>query len=263
MEFTPVAHLERRLRGLTIGHKIHFLECTDSTNTVALSLAREGASEGEVVITDRQLKGRGRLAGRRWQSPPGRNLYMSVILRPPLPPSRAASLTLVAGVSVAEALDRYCPDRVELKWPNDVLIEGKKVCGILTEMMTRGKEIECVVVGIGVNILMKRDEFDPEFRDKATSLLEASDHPPDRRQVTEEIIRKLDHWYGIFLRDGFRPVRERWLHFASLLGRHVTVENLNSRERGVVAGIDEEGALLLRGDDGRVVSVLSGDVSPS
>ena len=261
MERFSASELEQRLAGVTIGSRIHFLESTDSTNTVALDRANAGAAEGEVVIADQQLQGRGRVAGRRWQSPPGRNLYASVILRPPLRPEKAASITLMTGVAVAEVLDRFCPGRVTLKWPNDVLIDGKKVSGVLTEMRMKDNKIDCVIVGIGVNILMERDEFDPLLRNQATSILEAARELPDRVEVTTDILRSLDFWYSLLIERGFAPVRERWTQFAAVTGKQVIVENRGARESGLVLGIDEDGTLLLENEEGGVTRVLSGDVT--
>ena len=177
MDSTSVTGLQSNCSTGLVGRTIHYLDSVDSTNTLALKLAREGALEGEVVLADHQLKGRGRLPDRNWQSPPGRNIYFSVILRPPLKPSRSPALTLMAGVAVSRVLSEYCPGRVTLKWPNDVQIDGRKTAGILTEMRMRGDSIDCVIIGIGVNVLMDRDEFDEAIRDRATSLKEESLRP--------------------------------------------------------------------------------------
>ncbi len=256
----PYTELQRRLAGTRFGGTVHFLETTGSTNTVALELAGAGAPEGDVVIADRQKQGRGRLPGRRWQSPAGRNLYVSVILRPTTHPSKAASLTLTAGVAVAEALAAWCPGRVSIKWPNDVNIGGKKVSGILTEMRTRGDSVDFVVIGIGINIFMKFDEFDEQFRNRATSLLEETTYTPDRIDVAETVLRSLDRWYETYNREGFAPVRSRWLDSAGIVNAKVRVDDRGSQVEGIVRGIDEEGALLLEDDAGSVVRILSGDV---
>ncbi|HET58329.1 MAG TPA: biotin--[acetyl-CoA-carboxylase] ligase [Deltaproteobacteria bacterium] len=256
----PYTELQRRLAGTRFGGTVHFLETTDSTNTVALELAEGGAPEGDLVIADRQKQGRGRLPGRNWQSPAGRNLYVSAILRPMTNPSKAATLTLTAGVAVAEALEAWCPGRVSIKWPNDVNIGGKKVSGILTEMRTRGDSVDFVVVGIGVNIFMKFDEFDEQFRHRATSLLEETTHTLDRVDVAAAVLRSLDRWYETYSREGFAPVRSRWLDRAGTVNERVTVDDRGSSKKGIVRGIDEEGALLLEDEAGSVVRILSGDV---
>lgn len=258
----PYTELQRRLTGTRFGGTVHFFKTTGSTNSVALELAEAGAPEGDLVIADSQQQGRGRLPGRRWQSPDGRNLYVSAILRPTTHPSKAASLTLTAGVAVAEALATWCPDRVSIKWPNDVNIGGKKVSGILTEMKTRGDSVDFVVIGIGVNIFMKFDEFDEQFRHRATSLLEETTHTPDRIDVAEAVLRSLDRWYETYSTKGFAPVRSRWLDCSGIVGVKVTVDDRDSRVEGIVRGIDEEGALLLEDNTGSVVRILSGDVSP-
>ena len=178
MQFDAKA-LQLRMAGKVIGRLLHYRETVDSTNRFAMGLAREGAPEGTVVLADRQTAGMGRLQ-RAWQSPPGCNLYLSVILRPPVAPPDASPITLLAGVAVAEAIASVCPAGVVgIKWPNDVQIRGRKVCGILTEMATAGGS-RAVIIGIGLNVNIKRENFDPGHRDSATSLREETgrDHSP-------------------------------------------------------------------------------------
>lgn len=242
-----------------MGKRVHFLEEAGSTNDVAIELARRGAEEGEVVIADRQLKGKGRI-GRSWQSPSRSNLYASVILRPSIPPAVSPQITLTAGVAVAEALSEYCGGDVTLKWPNDVRIREKKVCGILTEMRLRGGEIDFVIVGIGININMRKDAFDEAFRDVSTSLREELGREVPRGDVAVSMLGCLDCWYGRFLAEGFHPIRERWLFRSGILGKDIRVQSGTRMQAGNVLGIDEEGALLLLDGDGRKIRILSGDV---
>jgi BirA family biotin operon repressor/biotin-[acetyl-CoA-carboxylase] ligase len=252
-------HLGRLLAGKTMGQRIHFLAEVDSTNTYASSLARDGALEGEVVIADRQLRGKGRI-GRTWQSPAGSNLYISIILRPPIRPAVSPQITLAAGVATAEALSDYCGREVTLKWPNDVRIRGLKVCGILTEMRLRAAEVDFVVVGIGININMRKVEFDEAFREVSTSLREELGREVSRVDVTVRLLDCFDAWYRVFLAEGFPPVREKWMDYAGILGREIQVQSGEQMQKGKALGIDEEGALLLLGDDGHTKRILSGDV---
>ncbi len=249
-----------RLSGSLIGRKIHFLEEVDSTNTFAMQLARNGAEEGEAVIAESQSGGRGRLRGRKWQSPPHVNLYPSIIPRPAIAAADAASMTLMAGVAVADVLSEYCPGTVHLKWPNDVLVGMKKICGILTEMKAKEAAVEYVVIGIGLNINIKRDDFLEEFRGQSTSLLEETRRETSRNEAAAELFDSLGEWQQLFLNHGFDRVRSKWLDYAGILGRRVEVKSRNIAEKGTVLGIDEEGALLLEGDTSQILRILSGDI---
>lgn len=250
--------LSRLLVGMVMGKKVHFLEEVDSTNNYAAELARGGAEEGEIVIAERQLKGKGRI-GRSWQSPAGENLYVSIILRPSVRPAVSPQITLTAGVAVADALFGYCGRDVTLKWPNDVRIRERKVCGILTEMRLRGGDVDFVIVGIGININMRKAEFDETFRDMSTSLREELGRDIPRSDVTVRLLDCFDAWYKRFLAEGFHPVREKWLEYSGILGRDIQVQSGTQTQKGKVLGIDEEGALLLEAD-GQTKKVISGDV---
>ncbi len=250
--------LSRLLEGQAMGKRVHFLEEVDSTNTCAAVLAREGAEEGEVVVADRQIKGKGRI-GRSWQSPAGSNLYISIILRPAILPAVSPQITLTAGVAAAEALFEYCGRDVTLKWPNDVRIHGKKVCGILTEMRLRGGDVDFIIVGIGININMIKNDFDEDFRHVSTSLREELGREMPRSDVAVRLLSCFDKWYRIFLDGGFHPVREKWLEYSGILGLEIHVQSGTQMQKGKVLGIDEEGALLLD-DDGQTKKVISGDV---
>ena len=251
--------LERITTGGLIGSRIHFFETIDSTNSYADVLATHGAREGEVVVADRQTAGRGRLKGRVWHSPPGRNLYTSVILRPPIPPASATGLVFVAGVAVAELLNGYCP--VALKWPNDVLAGGRKISGILTEMRSKGPEVEFVVVGIGINVNMEPDDFQEDLRPLSTSLREETSREVSRLDLIAGLYRLLEQWYRIFLRDGLAPVRDRWLEYSGMAGQMVEVTDGTVRHRGRCQGIDDEGILLLLDENHRNISIRFGDVT--
>jgi BirA family transcriptional regulator, biotin operon repressor / biotin---[acetyl-CoA-carboxylase] ligase len=252
--------LQSRLAGRGMDWRIHFVPVVDSTNRLALKLAREGAAEGTAVFADCQTRGRGRLE-RVWQSPPGRNIYASLVLRPAIAPADAARITLIAGVAVAEAISQFCPDGISLKWPNDVFIRGKKVCGILTEMKTTGRTLDLVVVGIGLNVNITGEEFDPECRKTATSLREEAGRIFPREGVAFHLCDTFEKWYRIFLSKGFAPVRERWLARSEMTGSRVRVLFQGEVQEGIVAGIDLDGALLLEDERGVVRRVMAGDAS--
>jgi BirA family biotin operon repressor/biotin-[acetyl-CoA-carboxylase] ligase len=252
--------LQSRLAGRRMDWRIHFLPVVDSTNRAAIELAREGAAEGTAVFADSQTRGKGRLR-RVWQSPPGCNLYVSILLRPAIPPADAARITLTAGVAVAEMISTFCPEGVGLKWPNDVLIRGRKVCGILTEMKTTGPALDTVVVGIGLNVNIAVEDFDPVHRHTATSLREETGRSFRRDVVAFHLCDHLEKWYQIFLREGFTTVREKWLSLSGMTGRRVRVLFQGEVREGVVVDIDFDGALLLDDERGAVRRIIAGDAS--
>jgi BirA family biotin operon repressor/biotin-[acetyl-CoA-carboxylase] ligase len=252
--------LQSRLTGRRIGCRLHYEETVDSTNRVAMELAREGAPEGTVVFADRQTAGRGRLQ-RNWQSPPGCNLYLSVILRPAIPPHDAPQITLLAGVAVAEAISAVCPERVGIKWPNDLLIGGRKVCGILTESRMDTGGIDSVIVGVGLNVNMERADFDPALRETATSLREETGREHSREDLLLLLCERFDPWYAIFLHDGFAPVREGWLARAAMAEKRLRVLFRDQVQEGMFAGIDRDGALLIADEQGAVRRITAGDAT--
>ncbi len=252
--------VQSRLAGRRMNWRIHFLPVVDSTNRLALELAREGAAEGTVVFADCQTRGRGRLQ-RVWQSPPGCNLYASILLHPAIAAADAARLTLTAGVAVAEMLSIFCPEGVGLKWPNDVFIRGRKACGILTEMKTKGKALDVVVVGIGLNVNIAAEDFDPAYREAATSLREETGRSYPREDVAFLLCDSFEKWYQIFLDEGFAPIRKRWLSRSGMTGSRIRVFFQGEVQEGAVVGIDLDGALLLEDERGAVRRIVAGDAS--
>src|SRR5512137_1201778 len=257
MEFN-VEELRSYFLTRIIGRRIEYYEELESTNTEALRLAMENAPEGTVVIADAQSEGRGRL-DRIWESPPSLNLYLSVVLRPDIPAASASLIPLAVGVTVAEVISKYCPGRVRLKWPNDVLVDGRKICGILTEMRTRADRVHFIIVGIGVNLNMRKLDFPREIRETATSLRIGTECEIDRLDVAIRLFENLERWYRIFLNGGEAAIRETWLQYAELIGKRIEVVFKSDTQRGIVVGLDENGALLLEGETG-VQQVLAGDV---
>ena len=241
-----------------VGRRIEYFEEVESTNSEALRLAQQGAPEGTVVMADAQTRGRGRL-DRVWESPPSKNLYLSVLLRPDIPAVSSSLIPLMTGVAVAEVVAQYCPGRVRLKWPNDVLVGGKKICGILTEMRTRGDRVHFLVVGMGVNLNMQKLDFPRELRETATSLRIETGGDVDRLDFAVRLFESLERWYRVFLGGGEAAIRERWLQGADLVGKRVEVVLGATTERGTVVGLDPTGALLLEGETG-VRQVLAGDI---
>jgi len=232
------------------GRRILWHPETSSTNDVAAVFAERGADEGLVVVADYQSAGRGRL-GRAWISPPGAGLYVSIVLRPT---ARALPLlTIAAGVAVAEAVAVATGLDLQLKWPNDVHIGGRKLAGILAEGAAQH-----VVLGIGINVLLA--SYPRDVADRATSIEAELGRPPDRGVLLAECLSSLAKWYRVLTEQGGRPVVEAWrLRAASTLGRRVEWEAGPATRRGLAENIDEAGALLVRSGS-ELVPITSGVV---
>ena len=252
--------LQLRLTSGGTAWEILYRPKVDSTNRVVLELARQGAPEGTTVIAESQTAGRGRLK-RNWQSPPGLNLYLSCLLRPAVAAADASVITLTAGVAVAETVALFCPEGVGLKWPNDVQIRGRKVCGILAELRMAKEGPPALVVGIGLNVNITGADFDPAHRATATSLREETGRCHCRQEVAFELCSRLAKWYGLFLAEGFAPVRQAWLDRCGMTGRRVRVLFRDELREGVAAGIDRDGALLLADGTGALQRITAGDAS--
>jgi BirA family biotin operon repressor/biotin-[acetyl-CoA-carboxylase] ligase len=242
-----------------LGRAIHYFESVDSTNSAAHHLAATFAAEGTVVIAETQTRGRGRL-GRSWISPPLRNLYMSVVLRPPLSATAAPQLSLLAGLAAAETIREWTP-RACLKWPNDVLIDGRKVCGILTELEAEGGRVAFVILGIGVNLNSTEDDFPAELHGKAVSLRSTTGAIVDRTAFTERLLSQLEARYDLFLREGFAAIHPLWEALSGLTGRYVRIDDGGTHYEGRVAGIAEDGSLRVRDAAGQAFQVMVGDVT--
>lgn len=209
------------------------------------------------MIADAQTGGRGRL-GRLWHSPPGGNLYFSTVLRPPLPPHRAPPLTLAAAVALAETVEEAGAEP-ELKWPNDLLLDGKKAAGILTEMVTSGGRVEHVVLGVGVNLCA--GDLPQELADRATSLAAIAGREIAREPFAASLCARIERWHDRFLDEGVAPVVAAWKRRARLFGRTVTVASGRETLAGVAVDLDADGTLLLLTDDGRRVRVMAGEIT--
>jgi BirA family transcriptional regulator, biotin operon repressor / biotin---[acetyl-CoA-carboxylase] ligase len=244
----------------TIGWRIDYYDEVGSTQRVAAELAEQGVAQGAVVIAEQQTAGRGRM-GRQWHSPSGVNLYATIILRPTMPIAEVPRLSLVAGVAAAEALEIAAPGIVALKWPNDVWLNGRKAGGIIAEAVTDASHgLQCVLLGIGLNLNLAARDIPVELRDKATSVLVETGYPCDRAAIALTLLQRLNSRYMETERRGFAAVRPVWERYSALTGRPVTVVDGDSRITGTVTGIDEDGALMLTTAEGPT-RILTGDVS--
>lgn len=250
--------IRKHFKGKLLRGEIVHRTTIDSTNRLAAELARGGAAEGTTVVAEQQTAGRGRL-GRTWVSPASVNLYASIVLKPRIPPLEVPRLTLVAGLAVAEAIRDSGPFDPRIKWPNDVLLDGRKVAGILTELEAEADRVRFVIVGIGVNLNAMKGDFPPELRTKATSLALASGAPVDRAAFAGRLLTRLEAAYAAFLDGGFAALRHRYEELHGLVGLAVTIDGTPPLA-GTVRGVDDGGALLVE-SAGAIERVVSGEVT--
>ena len=244
-----------------LGRSQKYLSVTESTNLVARAAGEDGKPNGYVVFADRQIGGKGRL-GRSWSSPAGQGIWFSLLLRPKLCPAVAPQLTLATAVGVANGLKKFGFD-AGIKWPNDIFMDGHKVCGILTEMDADMDKINYVVVGIGINVLNK--EFPKDLKKIATSLKIEADKKglecPARNVLAAELLNSLEEAYETLYDSGFAPIREQWLANNITVGQKVKVTTITEETFGHAKSMSDEGYLIIETDDGEEKTVIYGDVS--
>lgn len=242
-----------------LGNNIYYFETIDSTNSYAKKMALDGAVEGTIVLSDEQTGGRGRL-GRAWVSPPGTSISMSMLLRPDILPNEAAKITEITAASLANAISKVTGLDVGIKWPNDIIIDNKKVCGILTEMNAELNNINYVIVGIGINVNI--DEFPEEISNIATSLKRIVGKDVSRKDIVINIVKEFEKLYYDFINTGSldRTV-EICKEKSVTLGKVVKI--INKKETIIAKAIDitENGELVIKKDDGEIINVISGEVS--
>ena len=250
----------RQRNGQLIGNAIRVLPQTTSTNDEASRAALEGHPEGLVIFAESQSAGRGRM-GRRWSSPAGRGLWFSVLLRPSLAPSECTQLTAASANALVRAIQSTTGITPEIKWPNDLLIKGKKIAGILTEMSAELEHVRSVILGIGIDATQTASEFPADLRNIATSLKLATGKTVSRADLAEAVLRELDREYARIVAGQFAAVAEEWGSRCSTLGKQVTIDMGARRVRGRAEALDENGALLLRTEHGRIERIIGGEVT--
>jgi BirA family biotin operon repressor/biotin-[acetyl-CoA-carboxylase] ligase len=243
-----------------IGRDIRVFEQTTSTNDVIEKLARDGVKEGVVVFAESQTKGRGRL-GRKWISPARKGLWFSALLRPDLRPQATTQLTVAAATALRRAIHGETGLPAEIKWPNDILIRGKKVAGILTELSAEVDRVKHIVLGIGVDVNLAAGEFPPELRKTATSLKIETGETMIRAELAVAILRELELDYARVCRGGFAEVADEWEENCTTIGKAATVQIGERRIRGCAESLGDDGALLLRTEHGRLETITGGDVT--
>ncbi|MEY8337439.1 biotin--[acetyl-CoA-carboxylase] ligase [Lachnospiraceae bacterium 62-35] len=254
-----IAELESRIKGEWAGRNLVYYPETDSTNERGKRLAEEGCPHGTLVVADFQSAGKGR-RGRSWTSPPGEAIYMSLILRPQILPAGAAMVTLAAAMAVAEGIRQVTRLPAMIKWPNDIVIKGKKICGILTEMSAEMECIHYVVVGIGINV--NQEEFPEDIRDMATSLfLEKGEHV-SRSVVAAAVMEAFEQYYACYEKTGdLSLLADEYNGMLVNRGQEVKVLAAKGDYTGISQGIEEDGRLLVKTRDGKVRRITSGEVS--
>lgn len=255
-----VSDIEDGLVG-EIDWSVHCLAETGSTNQDLRQMAEQGAAEGTVLVADRQSAGRGRL-GRRWESPAGVNLYCSILLRPHIPPQQAPQMTFISAVATAEALIETFQLPVRVKWPNDLLVGGRKIAGMLNELSAESEQVHFVLLGIGVNLNMQEEQFPDDLRYPATSVLLECGQPVERLLFVRNLLQQIDDLYRIYRDEGFWAIRRRWEGLSDLLDCAVRVDLNPGTREGTVVGLDDDGALRLQLENGQIERILAGDVSP-
>jgi len=242
-----------------IGSKIIHRETLDSTNILAFRQALAGEAEGVCVVAESQERGKGRL-GRKWSSPPGKNIYLSVILRPAIHPSIVYPITFLSSLAVSDTIEGLAGVKATLKWPNDVLVEGKKISGTLIELSTEADMVRFVVIGIGLNVNMSPDDMDSQIKATATSLFMETKKTYERPRVCGILLSNLERYYDLFKKEGARAICDIWEERAGIRGKHLTINQMGEIFAGTAMGIDRDGAILLE-IDGTTKKILAGDVN--
>jgi len=252
--------LEKRLAGKSIGRPLYYYSEIGSTNDEAFRLGIAGAPEGTSVIGDSQTEGKGRLQ-RIWHSPPGSNIYTSILLRPNFAPDQAPHISIAAGLAVAEILSQYCPGLVQLKWPNDVLLNKKKVSGMLAQMKVSADCIDFIVLGIGINVNIGYNQLTSEIQSIATSLAIETGREIDRLELIISLYENIAKWYKELTQRGFDAIKEKWLNLAPMISQNVQVMFQDEVISGKALGLDDDGLLIILTVNNETVKVSAGDAT--
>ncbi|MDX1953105.1 MAG: biotin--[acetyl-CoA-carboxylase] ligase [Verrucomicrobiota bacterium] len=249
-----------RLHHVTvIGRDFRVFQETTSTNDIAEKLARDGVREGVVIFAESQTKGRGRL-GRKWVSPPGKGLWFSILLRPAIPPQSVTWMTIAAATALVRAFRTIPGIKPDIKWPNDILINGKKVAGILTEMSAELDKVRHLILGIGIDVNLEKSDLPAELQQIATSLRIESGHKINRAELAALLVRNLDHDYERVTSGRFAELAEEWEEHCTTVGQEVEIIMGDRTIQGRAEALDADGALLVRTEHGRLERIIGGDV---
>lgn len=247
------------LRTKFIGQQIHYEEVVESTQKIAHQLGMDDAPEGTVVIAEEQVAGRGRM-DRVWYAPKHTGIWMSIILRPNIPPPQAPQLTLLTAVAIVQAIEQCTSLIPEIKWPNDILIKGKKITGILTELQAEADRIHSVIIGIGINVNQQRADFPDELKEIATSLAIEEGNLIQRASLIQAIFSQLEKLYLLYLEKGFQPIKLLWESYAVSIGKIIRARTLSEQIVGRALGISDDGVLKLQDEHGKIHHIYSADI---
>ncbi|WP_438445640.1 biotin--[acetyl-CoA-carboxylase] ligase [Gorillibacterium sp. sgz5001074] len=251
--------IEEYLATRLLGRNIHIFDEVDSTQNVAQRLVREGAPEGTLVVAERQTAGRGRL-GRHWHSPKGKGIYMSLVVRPDIPLHLMPHMTLLAAVALCRAIRKTVPSvSPGIKWPNDLLLRGRKISGILMESSAENEALQYIVAGIGISCNLEAEDYPEELKEKATSLLIESGAKVDRAELIASFLFQLEEMFQLYREQGFAPIRTLWEASSATIGRQVRMIAHGGTYEGEAVGLDEWGGLIVRQQDGTLKTVYSAD----
>lgn len=254
-----------QLKTKFIGQNIQAYRSVKSTNDIAHGLAEDGATEGTLIVAEEQTKGRGRFK-RAWFSPPGQGIYMSLILRPDLPPEQAPALSIMTALSLAETIELYLPGRVLIKWPNDILLgrsnsgRVRKTAGILTELSADKNRIHFVIIGVGININQTMTDFPADLHGLATSVRRILRRRVNRVELLQTFLTRFEKNYQAYLKSGLKPMRSRIRKLSYLIGREIEIAEGRRIRSGRVVDIDQFGQLIIETAEGRQ-AINAGEVT--
>ncbi|MBQ7317519.1 MAG: biotin--[Phascolarctobacterium sp.] len=243
-----------------LGRSVCYEDCVGSTNNVAKSIANQGCENGLLVVAEEQGAGKGRLS-RGWISPHAKGIWFSVVLKPPFLPQEASKCTLLAAVAVVKAVNKIKGVEAAIKWPNDILLNGRKLVGILTEMNAEFGHINYIVIGTGINTHGEPEDYPDDVRDIAISVADVAEEPVSRVQLLADILKNMEDLYELVCAEGFVPVLAEWRKYSCTLGQEVKVIAPDMTYFGTAIDIDEDGLLIVRKTSGELEKVVAGDVS--
>ncbi|MGB3260826.1 biotin--[acetyl-CoA-carboxylase] ligase [Paenisporosarcina sp.] len=253
------AKINQYLTTKRFGHTIQYEVSCPSTQPIAHQMAQSGAPDGSIVVCEEQTAGKGRMA-RVWTSTQGKGIWMSVIIRPEIPPTKAPQFTLVAAVAVTRAIEDIADVRAEIKWPNDLLINGKKCTGILTELQADMDRVHAIILGIGVNVNQQLTDFPDEIQSIATSIQMVTGKIVDRAKLVARILHHLEIYTDLYVMHGFEPLKILWESYSCTLGKRIKAIMIHQQIEGLALGITSDGILQVKTDDGQIHGIYSADI---
>lgn len=253
------ANIHKQLKTKSYGRIVQYYESCATTQSIAHDAAQNGAPDGTLIVSEEQTAGKGRLS-RPWSSAARKGVWMSLIIRPSLMPQEAPQMTLVTAVAIVRAIEEIVGLEATIKWPNDIMIDGKKMTGILTELQSDPDRVKAIIIGIGMNINHEKDDFPDEIQEIATSLKLQSGKETDRARLIAEILSFLEIYTEMYVKHGFGPIKLLWEGYSNTAGKRIKAVMLNETVEGIALGISEEGLLEVELADGTVKGIYSADI---